>query len=78
MWKEGEMHQREVQHHTDIDRSVVPGLKPHGRSHTMSEGLEPQKLFGECSTNIFLFLLAGLGDFSQSDGLYGKILCNSY
>lgn len=61
-----------------IDRPTVPGLEPCGRTHTISEGLEQQKLFGECSTNIFLFLLAGLCDFAQSAGLYGKILCYSY
>lgn len=30
------------------------------------------KLFGECSTDIIPFLLAGLGDFAHSAGLYGK------
>lgn len=36
------------------------------------------KLFGECSTNIIPFLLAGLCDFAHSAGLYGKTFFYSY
>lgn len=68
------MKSRDVQ----IDRSTVPGLEPCGRTHAISEVLGRQKLFEECSTNIFLFLLAGRSDFAQSAGLYGTILCYSY
>jgi len=64
--------------HMQIDRCTASGLEPRGGTHTRSTGLEQWKLFGECSTDIFLFLLAGLGDFAQSAGLYGKILCYSY
>lgn len=56
-----------------IDKSTAPALEPHGGIPTRSGGLEQWKLFGECITIIFLFILAGLGDFTQSAGLYGKL-----